>query len=338
MYQIKQLPEDFLVTELSHAEIKGKGDYLYYKLVKRDWNTLDAVKRIAQTLKIREKQIGFAGSKDRKAITEQVISFLGVAQVQVDQLKINGLELHFLGRGETPISLGDLEGNKFEIVVRNLEHRPDFEGITLVPNYFDEQRFGLRNVEIGRSLLKKDFEKAVTLINDPHYVEYLQEHRNDYIGALKKLPIRLLRLYLNAYQSYLWNETLTVYLRDYGIIEKEVPYSLGKFIFVKNPGQFLKLQIPLIGFGSREWEREGVHDIIQYLMKKEKIVYEDFVIRQIPELSLEGELREAFVEVGELHLGPWEDDELNPGKKKLVLTFRLPKGSYATIVVRRMFG
>lgn len=361
MYQLKQIPEDFLVTEISNVEIKGSGKdsgkYFYYKLIKKDWNTLDAVKRIAQTLKIPEKHIGFAGSKDRKAITEQVISFIGAAKEHIDSLKINGLELHFLGRGETPVSLGDLAGNKFEIIVRNLEENEGKEWggkekkiggnkevskIKFIPNYFDEQRFGLRNVETGRSLVKKEFEKTVRLINDPHYAEELEEqlkeHRNDFIGALKKLPLRLLRMYVNAYQSCLWNETLAAYLKDQGVIEKEVPYSLGKFVFVKAPEQFSELKIPLIGFGSEGMEKEEVHDIVQYLMKKEKISYEDFIIKQIPELSLEGELRPAFSEVKELKLSKFEGDELNPGKKKVRLSFTLPKGSYATMAVRGIFG
>lgn len=368
MCQIKQLPEDFLVTEISNIEIKeestiptpdhpplpssNSNKYLYYKLIKKDWNTLDAVKRIALLLNVKEKQIGFAGSKDRKAITEQIISFQGVRKEQVDNIKLNGIELHFLGCGNKPISLGDLEGNKFEIVVRNLndeeikdisngnEHVSSINTANhpYIPNYFDEQRFGLRNVSVGRHLVKKQFGKAVITINDPHYIEYLKDHQNDFIGALKKIPTRLLRMYINSYQSYLWNETLVQYLHDHGIVEKTVEYSLGRFVFVKNDDHFLDLKIPLIGFGSQELENTETHDIIKYLMQKEEISYDDFIIKQIPELSLEGELRKCFVKVKDLKVGELEDDELNAGKKKVLIKFTLPKGSYATMVVRKLFG
>ncbi len=336
MYVLKQVPEDFLVTEISNVPFQSSGAYLYYKLVKKNWNTLDAVKRIAETAKIKEKQIGFAGSKDRNAITEQVISFAGVSKERIDAVQLNEIELRFLGYGSKPISLGDLQGNQFEIIVRNLEESFP-EKIKQIPNYFDEQRFGLHNVNVGRHLVKKQFDKAVSCINSPHYREHLKEHQNDFIGALKKLPLRLLRFYINAYQSYLWNETLAIYLKDHGKLLKKAPYSLGEFIFVKNAEEFVKLKIPLIGFGSEELEGEEVRDIIAYLMKKENLSYDDFVIKQIPELTLEGELRKAFVEVEELKIGPAEEDEFHSGKKKRRLSFSLPKGSYATMVVKRMF-
>lgn len=348
MYKIKEVPEDFLVTEISNIEIKEESNYLYYKLIKKDWNTLDAVKRLARILDIREKQIGFAGSKDRKAITEQIISFQGVKKEQIDNIKLNGVELHFVGFGDTPISLGDLEGNKFEIVVRNLDGNEDINNINntnntnnnsiYIPNYFDEQRFSLRNASVGRHLVKKQFDKAVITINDPHYTEYLENHQNDFIGALKKIPTRLLRMYINSYQSYLWNETLAVYLKDYAILDKEVEYSLGKFVFVKNSDDFLDLKIPLIGFASQDLENNEIHDIIKYLMRKEEISYDDFVIKQIPELSLEGELRSAFIEVQDLKIGELEDDELNSGQKKVTLIFTLPKGSYATMVIKKLLA
>lgn len=349
MYHLKQVPEDFLVTELSSVQFKETGKYLYYKLVKKSWNTLDAVKRIAELLRIPEKQIGFAGSKDRNAITEQLISIAGVAREKVESIKLSGVELYLAGRGDMPISLGDLHGNAFEIVVRNMEQVP-VQKINHIPNYFDEQRFGTHNVAIGKHLLKKDFATAVKSINDAHYVQsiqrYLQQHQNDYVGALKLLPVRLLRMYINAYQSYLWNETLALYLKEQGRKLLEIPYSLGKFVFVADLEEFLEVQVPLVGFGSQNVGAgkvsaevpEGVQEIIAYLLNREKVTYDDFVIKQIPELTLEGELRPAFVEVRELKINTVENDELNIGTKKVLVSFTLGKGSYATIVIKRLFA
>ncbi len=348
MYRLKQLPEDFLVTEISSVKFKETGKYLYYKLVKKNWNTLDAVKRIAELLHIPEKQIGFAGSKDRNAVTEQLLSIAGVPQERINALKLSGVELNFAGRGDVPISLGDLHGNAFEITVRNLEQAP-IKKIRYIPNYFDEQRFGTHNVAIGKHLLKKDFATAAKSINDAHYVQsigrYLQQHLNDYVGALKLLPVRLLRMYINAYQSYLWNEILALYLKEQGRKLLEIQYSLGKFVFVEDPEEFLKVQVPLVGFGSQNvrWDevpgevQEGVQEIITYLLKREKITYDEFVIKQIPELTLEGELRLAFVEVRDLKISVFENDELNLSKKKVLVSFTLGKGSYATMVIRALF-
>jgi len=68
------------------------------------------------------------------------------------------------------------------------------------------------------------------------------------------------------------------------------------------------------------------------------ITTRSFVIREIPELSSEGVMRNAFVEVSNLSISDFDDDELNEGKKKCTVKFSLPKGSYATIVVKSMFG
>jgi len=72
-------------------------------------------------------------------------------------------------------------------------------------------------------------------------------------------------------------------------------------------------------------------------MQKEDLDYTDFVIKQIPEISMEGELRKAFIEINDLQISKPEDDELNQGKKKLKLTFSLNKGSYATMVIKQIF-
>ena len=284
-------------------------------------------------MNIKEKQIGFAGSKDKKALTEQVISVQGVSKERIASLKIKGLQLQFLGYGDQPISLGDLQGNQFTIVVRNLE-KYDLHQTTLIPNYFDEQRFGKHNVEIGRHLVKKQFKEAVNLL--PETQDYLQQHPTDFVGALKTIPLRLLRLYLNAYQSYLWNETLALYLKKNGKITKEETYSRGTFVFIENPQPFSHLQIPIIGFNSDMPDVE-TKQIIAELMRKEHLSYQDFIIKQIPQLTLEGELRKAFVQLQNLEISKPHADELHPGKKKITLSFTLPKGSYATIALRNIF-
>ena len=109
-------------------------------------------------------------------------------------------------------------------------------------------------------------------------------------------------------------------------------------VFVANPREFEELKIPLVGFGSRDmvYDKE-VKEIISGILKEEGITPDNFVIKQIPELTLEGSLRDAFIEVKDLKIGKAEEDELNPGKKKIRLTFTLGKGSYATLVVRTLF-
>ncbi|MBL7051626.1 MAG: tRNA pseudouridine(13) synthase TruD, partial [Nanoarchaeota archaeon] len=70
--KIKQIEEDFVVNEVLELEISENGKNYYYLMTKKNWNTLDLVKEIKKRLKVRD--VGFAGLKDRKAITSQYIS------------------------------------------------------------------------------------------------------------------------------------------------------------------------------------------------------------------------------------------------------------------------
>ncbi len=333
MYKLKQIPEDFLVREISKVQINNKGNYLYFNVTKKNRNTLDVVKELAKQLKIKEKEIGFAGSKDKQAVTEQVISVFGVAKEKISKINIDNVTLEFMGLGSKPINLGDLEGNYFEIVVRNLDDI-QIQKILYCENYFDEQRFSKNNKEMGKHLIKKEFAGAVELLNDEKCNQYLKENKNNFIGALQKIPTRLLRIYVNAYQSYLWNETVAEYLKKKGTAVKRLKYSLGEFVF---SDEYFDVNIPLIGFDSSAIENGEMNDIIATIMKKEGITYHDFIIKQIPQLTLEGELRPVFCKVNDLTIGTAEKDELNPQKKKRKLSFSLPKGSYATMIIKRLF-
>lgn len=341
MYKLKQLPEDFVVKEISDLKFNESGSYTYFKLKKKGRNTLDAIKEIAKALGIKEKQIGFAGSKDKYAVTEQIISIKGMGKEKVLRAKVDNVELEFLGFEDQPVSLGDLAGNGFEITVRNLDE-VSLDKIDYVENYFDEQRFSYNNVEIGRNIVKKDFSNAAKLVDYRRCQEHLAKKKSDFIGALKKVPLRLLRMYVNAYQSYLWNETIARYLKSKvegaSEIVAEVSYSQGKLVFVRNKESLTNLDIPMIGFSPLVIEDAKLKDVITEIMKEENLRHNDFVIKQIPELSLEGNSRKAVVAVQNLVIRNTEEDELNPSKKKILLKFSLSKGSYATMVVKRLFS
>ncbi|MBT3814481.1 tRNA pseudouridine(13) synthase TruD [Candidatus Woesearchaeota archaeon] len=332
-YILKQIPEDFVVTEVSNLNVLDNGKFAYVLMKKTNRNTLDCVREIAKQLNIREKDVGFAGSKDKNAVTSQLISIKNVSKEKIASINVDNVSLKIVGYNNKPISLGDLSGNKFEIVVRDLDS-VKVQETNFVANYFDEQRFSVHNVAIGRNMIKKEFKEAVKLMNDTRADEHLEKHKNDSIGAMKKLPKRLLMMYVHSYQSYLWNETLRIYLEENSKVVNKMKYSLGEFVFVSEK-KFL--QIPLIGFNDG-LVTEEVKEIIDEIMKKEKLKHSDFIIKQIPELSLEGDLRNAFVDVKDLKIGKTEKDELNTGKKKVKVYFSLGKGSYATMVVRKLIN
>ncbi len=340
MYTIKQQSADFIVKEISTITPREQGRYSYFLLKKEQRNTLDVVKEISRRLNIREKQIGFAGSKDKHGITEQVISIMGVSQERILGLKLDHAHLRFLGYGNVPLCLGDLTGNSFEIVVRNLPEGLKREEILVsryLENYFDEQRFSSHNVVVGKALILKNFAEAIKHIRSEECEQHLQEHPSDYVGALRLLPLRLLRMYINAFQSALWNKTLAEYLKRQNRAGRVVPFSQGELFFVELQEPCKELKIPLVGFGEIITKDPLIAEIVENLLKKEEVTRNNFIIKQIPEITVEGELRNAFVEVNEIVVDEIENDELNFGMKKVRLMFTLPKGSYATMVIRRAF-
>ncbi len=217
MYQIKQIQEDFIVKEISKLKFDNKGKYSYYLLKKKNYTTIDAIDIIKKKINIKKKYINFAGTKDKKAITEQHISIQNGPKTD---LKLKDIELKFLGKGNERLNLGDLKGNEFMITVRNLDNK-EIDGlkkkykniIKKIPNYFDEQRFGINknNHIIGKYIIKKEFNKACELI--PEVKDYLNKKPNDFIGALRSLNKKILRIYIHSYQSYLFNKTVDEYLK-----------------------------------------------------------------------------------------------------------------------------
>ena len=119
MYRIKQKPEDFIVTEIMNLKA-GDGDYAYYMLKKTDYNTVSALELLSRKFRIPLKSFGFAGNKDRHAVTEQHISIFK-GKKEFENISISGIELKYLGNGKEPVSLGTHEGNEFIITIRNID-------------------------------------------------------------------------------------------------------------------------------------------------------------------------------------------------------------------------
>jgi len=106
MYKIKQQPSDFKVVELSNIKIGETGKYTYFLLKKKDYNTLFAIEMIANKLRIPLKRFGFAGNKDKKAITTQMCSVERVSESKLKSIDLKNISLEFKGKGDEPICLG----------------------------------------------------------------------------------------------------------------------------------------------------------------------------------------------------------------------------------------
>ncbi|MEM4282153.1 MAG: tRNA pseudouridine(13) synthase TruD [Candidatus Woesearchaeota archaeon] len=317
MFKLKQIPEDFVVKELMNLKPKKDGKFAYFVLKKRNWTTLKALQVIAEKLGLRLRMFGWAGNKDKRAITEQICSVKGIGKERLEKVGARllgqGIELTFLGRGKKPISLGSNVGNRFEIVVRGIDSMPEIKKYFV--NFFGEQRFRGDGLEIGRAILHQEWAKAAELAAKkyPAVKQRLKEVPSDPIGALKQVHLKLLKFFVASYQSWLWNEMAKEYLRQAQDIEPEAV-------------------LPIIGFDTSE------EPLVKNILKRESLTTKDFIIKQFPELSCEGSTRKVWIEAQGLVVQGPKPDELNPGKKKLQLNFDLPKGSYATEFIRQLFN
>ena len=331
MYKIKNIPEDFIVKEISNIKPEANGQYSYFLLKKTNYSTVRALEVISKKLNIPLKNIGFAGNKDKNAITEQFISIFRGSK-NFESINFKDIELKYLGNGKEPISLGDLEGNEFTITIRNLDSSEikkikNMENkIINVPNLFGPQRFSKNNYHVGNAIIKKDFKKAAELIlENKGYVEeeienYLKNNKNDFAGAIRLIPLKTRKLFIHAYQSFLFNKIINEYLKN----SKKQPKNM---------------QMPIIGFNFdiNSVKNVKLKNIIKKISEEEKLGSREFIISQMPELTSEGASRNLFFELKDLKVLEINDDELNENMRKIKINFTLPKSCYATTLMEFIF-
>ena len=334
MYRIKQIPEDFVVKEISSTKIQGAGDYAYYLLKKTNYSTVDALLALSAKLKLPLKNFGFAGNKDKNAVTEQKISIKYVKKFAFEANFSNSfIKLEYLGNGKEPISLGDLEGNEFTITIRNLEDHEikniistDSKKIRIV-NFFGVQRFSKNNNLVGMEIIKKDFKKAAELILENNGAvesrikDYLAKNKNDHVGAIRIIPLKTRKLFVHSFQSFLFNKIIGEYANG-------------------GPARIKNIRVPIIGF---DFELDSVKDkklkrIIKEVMDAEKISPRDFIIRQMPELSSQGSVRNLFFNLKDFKILETKEDELNEKRQKIKLKFILQKSCYATVAIEQLLN
>lgn len=161
MAQFRASPEDFQVEEIDGFEASGSGEHLLLTIEKRGMNTAFAAKRIAQWARVPELAIGYAGLKDRHAVTRQRFSVHlpkrvapDVQMLQSDDFSVLKSEWH-----AKKLPRGALAGNRFVLVLREAQGERDAIEQRLqaiagrgVPNYFGEQRFGRGGDNVANAL------------------------------------------------------------------------------------------------------------------------------------------------------------------------------------------
>ena len=163
---IKQRPEDFFVQEIPLYEPSGDGEHVYCEVEKVGITTFEAVNRVAAALGVSSRDVGYAGLKDAKAVTRQVLSVWGTTEQAVMGLRLPGLTVRWAARHGNKLRLGHLAANRFAVRLRDVEPtdvvklKAPLEVIRRrgMPNYFGEQRFGRRgdNDKLGAALVRDD--------------------------------------------------------------------------------------------------------------------------------------------------------------------------------------
>jgi tRNA pseudouridine13 synthase len=356
-------------------ENEGKCDdeYLIFWLEKFNWDTNQILKLIAKKLHVAADRFRIAGTKDKRALTRQRVSLWDPDNNMEERLKdvrIRDIKIYNVSRGDR-LNLGGLEGNRFVITVRDIGLQEDEIKSRLealfnemkkgIPNIFGPQRFGeTRPITsaVGKEMLKNDFENAVKayladyfeaepddakkarrflsenwnlegfkkslevfpyrLKNERSMIGYLCEHPQDFAGALRRLPKRLRKMFLNAYQSEIWNR-------------------LAEEYFLQERGKELSnIRIPLVGYDTDLDADEPLHRKISDIMKKDRVRLSDFALKGMPELRCSGGERDFLLFPKNLKLLETAEDEFNPGKKAVKISFSLQAGSYATVVLKEI--
>ncbi|RMD58361.1 tRNA pseudouridine(13) synthase TruD [Candidatus Woesearchaeota archaeon] len=303
MVLIKHFPEDFVVDEVSSVVPFKEGAFSYFILRKKNRSTFEALDMLSQAWRINRNSLGYAGLKDKRAITSQVCSIKGAFR----EFSNSFVSVEFFGKGSRPVSLGDLEGNRFRITVRGVRELPDIRPRFL--NLFGSQRFSSHNVEIGRALIKRDFRRAASILleKNPHLIRRDLFDKGQFISALRSIPRKRLLLFAHSYQSFIWNRAAESTCRD---------------------------ELAIVGFGTSE---SDIDDCTRSVLEEEGVSPRDFIVREFPEISLEGSSRSVWAVAEDLKVGPLEFDEVS-GLNKVVLSFFLKKGCYATEFIRQSFG
>jgi tRNA pseudouridine13 synthase len=187
--RIRAAAEDFRVDEVLGFEPDGHGDHAYLRVRKRDTNTEWLARQLARLAGVRSMDVGYAGLKDRRAVTTQWFSVCVAGRDEPDwrQMESDEVQVLEVARHARKLRRGALAGNTFEITVRELSgDRAAVEGrlariaIEGVPNYFGEQRFGRGGANLERARAMFD-------------------------GRLGRLRRHERSLYLSAARSWLFN-------------------------------------------------------------------------------------------------------------------------------------
>lgn len=160
--EIKHCPEDFTVTESLPFQPSGSGSHHWLVIEKQGLNTQEVAQRLARIAGVAVRDVGFAGMKDRYAVTRQSFSVPSYPDREPNwqSLEDQNLRILEITRHDRKLRRGVLRGNHFRLFLRQCQGdqrlwqtRLQSIGEQGFPNYFGAQRFGQRNLQEAARLL-----------------------------------------------------------------------------------------------------------------------------------------------------------------------------------------
>jgi tRNA pseudouridine13 synthase len=173
-------------------------------------------------------------------------------------------------------------------------------------------------------------------------VTYLVHHPTDFRGAIVRLRPELRGLYLSAYQSHLWNRILARWLETQVPADdlRSVPLRLGPVpmptrLSPEALASLMQASVPLPSSRSKLPEDDPLRPIVDAVLAEDALTIAEMQIKGVREMFFSKGDRPAHILPARLRWS-FGDDETRPGKSKLQLSFELPRGSYATLIVKRI--
>lgn len=364
--KIRVEPEDFNVSELisekSKKSINEENGYAVYKLKKRKIDTNHALSGIFRKKGVRLKSLGL---KDASAVTEQFVCS-GNKGRPIENFSSDKYSLEHLGFVKKPLSKKDMIGNHFKLKISDSQNKLEsFTEHDKILNFYGYQRFGSKRPVthlIGKAILQQDFEKTVDLIlsftssydskenteirqklsEKANYEQYFDQvplqmdierivlkemiEHGEPIRAIRAIPVSLRRFYIQAYQSFIFNQSLSAAFLDG---EDLFTAQTGDVCFDHNGiiGKYVKgmdqnLALPFVGYSYYKKTRFDFQ--ISKILQQEEISPKDFFIKEMQEASSEGGFRQAAIQC------------LDYSAHGDVVEFSLSRGSFATILLREI--
>ena len=335
----RQSKDDFVVTEIPLYEFSGQGEHMVLTMRKKDLSTWDAVQIISDTIGCKSRDIGYAGLKDKNAMTIQCISMPKTFEEKIrnfdhPQIKFLKIEYH-----NNKVKVGHLKGNRFFIRLKRVLERDYLKLQNILdliekygmPNYFGVQRFG---------------------IDGDNYLKGKQICD----GTLKVTNSKLSQMYLNAYQSISFNEWLSKRIELSKLIEafepKEITDRVGIDVATlkelkaqKHPFKVLEGDVMEHYPYGKIFYAEDVDSEAEKFFLKDRVptgllagkkaklaigLAKKFEEEFDKKTIVDGTRRYAWVFPSEIKSK--YDDE----KNHFEVEFVLPKGSYATELIREL--